>query len=195
MPQKRRRSEGLLQCRTCGQWLHPTRFRVTNKPDARRHTSVPTFEPDCRLCEQTKRDLAKNTNRPRALIEYRAKKRARESGVTLAFVMADLNYEALVGPFAAAAAGGLCPNCGHPFRNERDIQLDHCEPPRHPKDWTRLHARNLGFLCGTCNSGKGKKPYASWLDDQEQARLSVTALRQQEPAAPLLSGEQMVMFK
>jgi hypothetical protein len=58
------------------------------------------------------------------------------------------------------------------FLNERDVQLEHIEPPRHPQDWARLHARNIRVLCGSCKRTKGRDPFAEWLDDQEGARLS-----------------------
>ena len=67
---------------------------------------------------------------------------------------------------------GLCQGCGHPFVNERDIQLDHIEPPRSEKDWARLHTRNLRLACASCNGTKGKKVFSEWLDEQEGARLS-----------------------
>ena len=69
---------------------------------------------------------------------------------------------------------GLCKGCGHEFLNERDMQIEHIEPPR-PQiapDWARLHARNLRLCCGSCNRTKGQKPFAQWLDEQEGARLS-----------------------
>jgi hypothetical protein len=67
---------------------------------------------------------------------------------------------------------GICTSCGHPFLNERDIQLEHREPPRHAQDWARLHARNIGLACGSCNRTKSGKSYAAWLDEQEGARIA-----------------------
>jgi 5-methylcytosine-specific restriction endonuclease McrA len=67
---------------------------------------------------------------------------------------------------------GLCKNCGHPFIGERDIQIEHIEPPRSNTDWARLHARNLRLFCGSCNGTKGHKPFPDWLDEQEDARTS-----------------------
>jgi hypothetical protein len=37
---------------------------------------------------------------------------------------------------------GLCKNCGHPFIGERDIQIEHIEPPRSNTDWARLRQRH-----------------------------------------------------
>jgi len=56
--------------------------------------------------------------------------------------------------------------------NELDIQIDHILPSRHPRDWERLHARNLWMACVSCNNSKGAKPFDVWLDEQEEARLS-----------------------
>jgi len=84
-----------------------------------------------------------------------------------------MNYRALVPALRAMMTDeGICTSCGHPFLNERDIQIEHIEPPRFVEDWARLHARNLRLACGSCNRTKGQKPYAVWLDEQEGARLS-----------------------
>lgn len=79
-------------------------------------------------------------------------------------------------------AEGLCLCCGHPFEHERDIQIEHREPPRHPQDWARQHARNLALACQSCNNTKGRKSFAVWLDEQEDARLANEAHRQEVPA-------------
>lgn len=173
MPRPRREQrDGHLHCPGCNQWKHHTRFR---KERQNRHGTVPTFRRLCRACEQHERTEIKNEDRARALIEGRAAHRARKSGVTKDFVMVELNYESLVSPMRAAMDDGLCTNCGHPFLNERDIQLEHRAPPRAPSDWARLHARNVGLVCGSCNNSKGTKPYENWLDEQESVRLSIGA--------------------
>jgi hypothetical protein len=51
----------------------------------------------------------------------------------------------------------LCQSCGHPFMNERDIQIEHIAPPRFAQDWARLHTRNIRFLCGSCNRTKERQ--------------------------------------
>lgn len=87
--------------------------------------------------------------------------------------MTQMNYRALVPLLRAMMTPeGLCLACGHAFVNERDIQIEHIEPPRDDKDWARLHARNLRLCCGSCNRTKGKKSFLEWLDEQEGARLS-----------------------
>jgi 5-methylcytosine-specific restriction endonuclease McrA len=85
----------------------------------------------------------------------------------------NMNYQSLV-PFMRAmmTEEGRCQNCGHHFLNERDIHLEHREAPRFPKDFARLHARNIGLLCAACNGRKGHKPFTEWLDEQEEARQS-----------------------
>ena len=67
---------------------------------------------------------------------------------------------------------GECTCCGHSFLNERDIQIEHREPPRFKNDLAREHACNLGLLCASCNGTKGDKPYAQWLDEQQDIRES-----------------------
>jgi hypothetical protein len=87
--------------------------------------------------------------------------------------MVNMNYEALVPILRALMSPeGRCPCCGHGFVNERDIQIEHRFPPRGPRDWARLHARNLSFACGSCNRTKAAKEPDLWLDEQEGARLS-----------------------
>jgi len=159
------------QCRTCRQWKHHSRFRS----QTRRHGSVSTttFRPDCRDCETKGRNERKNEDRARTIIERRAKDWATKCGVSFQFMWVNMNWRALVPVFRALMSDeGLCLSCGHPFDNERDVQIEHHVPPRHRQDWARHHARNLGVLCGSCNPTKGSKPLEQWLDEQEQARLS-----------------------
>jgi 5-methylcytosine-specific restriction endonuclease McrA len=139
------------------------------------------YDRECRLCQQTKRVRAKHDDPVLALLLRRAGDVARRAGIKRQFVLEDLNYWSLL-PFlrAALSADGLCPNCGHEFNEERDVQFDHVEPPRHRQDFARLHARNVTILCGSCNNTKAAKAYADWLDDQEEARLSANALQAEE---------------
>ncbi|MBO0834434.1 MAG: HNH endonuclease [Actinobacteria bacterium] len=103
----------------------------------------------------------------------RAYTQARKSGVPFDFIWVNMNYRAFVEPLRAMMTpAGLCPSCGHGFLGERDIQIEHREPPRHDQDWARLHRRNLDLACASCNRTKGRKPYAEWLDEQESTRLS-----------------------
>jgi 5-methylcytosine-specific restriction endonuclease McrA len=164
-------------CVECREWKHFSRFRSWK--DSRNSTvSEVWFSPRCRDCEQKKRNEKKNTDRPRTIIEQRARSAAQKTGTGFEFFWINLNYRALVPPMRAMMTSeGLCQGCGHPFVNERDIQIDHIEPPRHQSDWARLHARNVRLACGSCNRTKGKKIYSEWLDEQEGARLSNQKMR------------------
>jgi 5-methylcytosine-specific restriction endonuclease McrA len=127
----------------------------------------------CKACEQIERNEETNADRPLAIIQRRAEARAHLYGVAKDFFWTNMNWRALVPIMRAMMTPeGLCLNCGHAFVNERDIQIEHREPPRRDRDWAREHARNIGLACGSCNSSKGGKPHADWLDEQEDARLS-----------------------
>ena len=179
------------QCRTCKLWKHHSRFRQRQRPTP--HGTVWEFDPDCRDCQQKIRNEQKNTDRPLAIIRQRAATIARRSGESTEFALTQLNYAALVPVLRALMTPeGLCQSCGHQFLNERDIQIEHLEPPRHQRDFARLHARNIRLGCGSCNRTKGSKPYAVWLDEQEGARLSNLAGRQ-SPAGP--SPDQGELFQ
>ncbi len=111
-------------------------------------------------------------DRPLAIIRNLAAQAARKAGTTTEFFMVQMNYRALVSTMRALMGPqGRCPCCGHPFVNERDIQIEHIEPPCHAQDWALLHARNLHISCGSCNRTKSGKSFAAWLDEQERARL------------------------
>jgi 5-methylcytosine-specific restriction endonuclease McrA len=85
----------------------------------------------------------------------------------------NMNWSSLVPMLRAMmTAEGRCLSCGHQFDNDRDIQIEHREPPRCGEDWARHHARNLGLLCQPCNTTKGDRSFADWLDEQEDARIS-----------------------
>lgn len=172
MPRKRReQQDGNLFCEGCHQWKHHTRFRRDRQ---NRHGTVPTFRRLCKACEQTERNEQKNEDRARAIVEGRAAERGRKSGVSKDFMLVEMNYRALIAPMRAMMSNeGLCLNCGHEFLNERDIQIEHRAPPRHPQDWARLHARNLWLACTACNASKGAKSYEFWLDEQESVRQSI----------------------
>jgi 5-methylcytosine-specific restriction endonuclease McrA len=87
--------------------------------------------------------------------------------------MVEMNYQSLVAVLRAMMSEeGLCLGCGHTFLGERDIHIEHLEPPRFPHDWARLHTRNCRLFCASCNTSKGKKPFADWLDIEEERRLS-----------------------
>jgi 5-methylcytosine-specific restriction endonuclease McrA len=155
-------------CEKCRQWLHHSRFRQWRDTD-RCHR----FRPDCKACEQIERNKRKNLDRPLAIIQRRAAERATRLGVSKQFVWVNLNWRALVPLMRAMLSPeGRCLNCGHPFVNERDIQIDHIEPPRSLVDFARERAINLRLICQSCNGTKGAHLNAEWLDRQEDARQS-----------------------
>lgn len=128
---------------------------------------------DCKDCEQKQRNLKKNKDRALYIIKNRARHHGIKDNLGFDFMWVNMNWQSLVPIFRAMMTDeGLCTNCGHPFLNERDIQIEHREPPRFPKDLARIHARNIGLFCDACNKTKGNKPFSQWLDEQEQARLS-----------------------
>jgi hypothetical protein len=181
------------QCKQCGEWKHYSRFRSFRTKHGR-HSTISadlSFSPRCRDCEQKLRNEKKNADRPRAVIEQRTRTAAAKAAVNFDFVWTQLNYRALVPVLRAMMTQeGLCQCCGHQFLHERDIQIEHLEPPRFEKDWARLHARNLRLSCGSCNRTKGKKPYAEWLDEQEGARLSNLG-----PSNPQQKSETMELWQ
>jgi hypothetical protein len=90
----------------------------------------------------------------------------------------DMNWRALVPVFRAMCTPeAFCLSCGHKFDHERDIQIEHRAPPRHIDDYARIHARNIGLACASCNRGKSIAPYEEWLDREEERRLSNQADR------------------
>jgi len=140
------------------------------------------YDPECKLCQQTNRVKIKHDDPAKALLIRRADHIARDNGFTRQFVLEDLNYWSKLPELRGMLTHeGLCPNCGHEYDGERDVQLDHREPPRYRGDLARLHARNVAILCGSCNNTKRSMDYADWLDDQEQARLSANAAAAAEP--------------
>jgi hypothetical protein len=160
----------------CGQWKHHSRFHSWQRKDndGRNSTVAPVrFDPLCRDCQQKHRNEKKNLDRPRSIIEGRARTAAAKAGLSLEFFMTHMNYRALIPHMRAMMTSeGLCLSCGHLFDSERDIQVEHIEPPRSEQDLARLHARNIRLMCGSCNRTKSDKPFAQWLDEQEGARLS-----------------------
>lgn len=163
-------------CSRCKQWLHFSRFcrRLRKIPDG----SIWDFDHDCKACQQVERNKQKNLDRARSIIENRAATRAREIGVSKPFMLVDMNWNSLVPQMRVLMTDeGRCVSCGHAFRNERDIQIEHREPPRFRGDLARESARNIGFLCQSCNVTKQNKAHSEWLDDQEAARLSNTESR------------------
>lgn len=144
-------------------------------------------QPICRDCEQKARNEEKNADRPKAIIEQRARSAAGKASTKFEFFWTEMNYRSLVPSLRAMMTPeGLCQGCGHLFLNERDIQIEHLEPPRFANDWARLHTRNLRLFCASCNGTKAKKPFAEWLDEQEGARLSN---RNGSNVEPKISGE------
>jgi hypothetical protein len=148
---------------------------------------VSRFSPDCKDCEQKVRNEKKNADRPRAIIEARAAAAATKAGTSREFFWNQMNYRSLVPVMRAMMTPeGMCQNCGHDFLHERDIQIEHIEPPRFETDWTLLHARNIRLLCGSCNRTKARKSFLEWCEDQESARLS----NLQQPSVLVRSNSQ-----
>lgn len=168
------------KCERCGQWKHHSRFHYTksgNSIDAKIY-----FKKVCRACDQIERNERKNADRPLAIIRGRAQQAAHKAAIGTEFFMTDMNYYGLVPLMRILMADeGRCLNCGHAFINERDIQIEHIRPPRHNRDWARLHARNLRLFCGSCNKGKSDKVFDDWLDEMEEARLSNKNSQQEPP--------------
>ena len=59
-----------------------------------------------------------------------------------------------------------CEAHGEPLRSASDVSPVHLEPPRHPQDWERLHARNVHLFCGACAQAVTTHGFAAWLDRQ-----------------------------
>jgi hypothetical protein len=153
------------------------------------------FSPICKDCEQKQRNEKKNADRPKAIIEQRARSAASKASVSFEFFWTQMNYRALVPVLRALMTPeGLCQACGHEFVNERDIQIEHLEAPRSANDWARLHARNLRLSCGSCNRTKGQKPFAVWLDEQEGARLSNLSVPNTEAKIAIEDWRQPSLF-
>jgi hypothetical protein len=152
-------------CKRCKEWKHHSRFRNSTV------SKKLYFSPICKDCEQKERNEKKNADRPLAIIRQRTAVAARRAGTSFQFFWEQMNYSALVERFRTELTS-RCLSCGHKYLNERDIQIEHIEPPRDETDWARLHARNIRFLCGSCNRTKSNKQFHDWLDDQEGARLS-----------------------
>ena len=179
------------KCKRCDQWKHHSRFRSRLRKLP--HSTVWHFNPICRDCEQKDRNERKNIDRPLAIIRGRAATAAHKAGVDTEFFMTQMNYLGLVPLMRALMSDeGRCLNCGHAFLNERDIQIEHIEPPRDDQDWARLHARNLRLFCGSCNRVKSNKPFIQFLDEQEQARLSNLESR---ASLPLFVDPQYPLFE
>jgi 5-methylcytosine-specific restriction endonuclease McrA len=129
------------------------------------------FDPICKDCQQILRNEKKNEDRPLSIIRGRAATRASAAGISCETFWIKMKYYTLVPVLRALMSPeGLCQNCGEKFLNERDIQIEHREPPRGVQDWARLHARNIGFYCGSCNRAKSSKSYADWLERAEETR-------------------------
>jgi 5-methylcytosine-specific restriction endonuclease McrA len=136
------------------------------------------FNRSCKDCEQIQRVGQKNEDRPYAIIRKRCADHAHRADMPVEFFWVNMNYRALVPYYRAALSSeGLCLSCGHPYDDEKDIQIEHRAPPRHRRDYARLHARNLALACANCNGTKTSKEYEAWLDDCEETRLTNEAHR------------------
>lgn len=156
----------------CGQWKHYSRFRSWRETSRHRSVSI-QFKSLCRDCELIERNKQKNADRALWLMKKRASAHATALGVSTEFIWIEMNWQALV-PFCRAmmTEEALCLDCGHKFLNERDIQIEHRDPPRFIGDWARENTRNIGLACASCNGTKSNTSYSEWLDRQEEARLA-----------------------
>lgn len=200
-----------LYCRGHGEWHHHGRFQDHKAADG----SICRYDLDCKLFQQTKRVEAKNVDLARATVEGRAKEIVRkanewakatgEQKINLEFVMYNLNYRSLIPMVRAYLVWGeesLCPNCGSPYDSKSTLHFDHREPPRNPRDWARLHARNIGPLDKECNTPKNDMAYAKWLDVEETKRLNAEEYNRRlaEPGGQIFNdrpappGGQMDLF-
>lgn len=171
-----------LYCPGCKTWLHYSRFSPYRK---NHHGTVVTFHSQCRTCEQSERDDRKNESRALVKIISSARSHARDWNVTTDELVYDLGWSELEDWVEAAIDGrAKCINCLHPFRGPDDVQIDIRDPVRGRDDRARMHVRNVGPLCRSCNNRKSGKPYSEWLDEEEQARISVIA----RYAQPTLDG-------
>jgi hypothetical protein len=182
---KREWREDQLFCAGHGEWHHHVRFNRRKRcSDENPDVFVWEYDRDCKLYLQTIRVERKNEDQARSIVEKRAQDIVREANrtpgpkITLAFVMGALNYKSLipmVRAFLLWPDECFCPNCGSTYNQISTFHFDHREPPRHPRDWARLHARNIGPLDRECNCAKGDMLHAQWLDLEEDKRLSAEA--------------------
>lgn len=157
------------------------------------HGTVFDFFRSCRRYELDQRNAIKNEDRASAIVLQRATALARKGGVTADFVMKRLGWERLI-PLARLhlSEDGICLDCGEPFLNERDMQVEHREPARGFQDWPRHHARNIAFICATNNNFKNNRPFAAYLDDQweiEEAVISHNGERRPPTMNPLILSD------
>src|SRR5215471_2913666 len=100
------------QCKTCHEWKHYSRFRsFQNNPG--RNSSVSTkvisFSSRCRDCEQKERNEKKNLDRPKAIIDHRARSAASKAGASFEFFWTQMNYRSLVPQLRAMMTNeGIC---------------------------------------------------------------------------------------
>jgi 5-methylcytosine-specific restriction endonuclease McrA len=132
------------------------------------------FNKLCKACEQIDRNERTNGDRAKSIIEGRAQQRAHDLGLSRYFFLVEMGWNTLIVPLRALLDNpdARCQSCGEPFLNHRDIQIEHIEAPRFRGDEAREHARNLRFLCQSCNVTKQKMGHSVWLDDQNAARIS-----------------------
>lgn len=117
-------------CPKCERWKHYSRF-ASQRREGRNGSVTTTFRRLCRDCEKIERNERKNADRPLWLMRQRTSSWAGKLSVSSDFLWINMNWRALVPVLRAMmSAEGLCLSCGHRFVNERDIQIEHREPPR-----------------------------------------------------------------
>jgi 5-methylcytosine-specific restriction endonuclease McrA len=131
---------------------------------------------NCRLAEETVRDLERQTDPARAAVVSRSKRLANDLTKALGhpvgyqWVMIELNRRALI-PILRALLGpdGLCLNCGYHQTEAKQYEIEHRFPPRSMTDWPAQHARNLWLSCPGCNRRKGSDcADRDWLESEQR---------------------------
>ena len=182
-------------CPKCDQWKHHSRFHSRKRKRARSRDLAVHFDTTCKDCQQIERNERKNADPAAWIMGRRIARHARLQGCTPEFLRVNMNWQALIPELRALLLpGAVCPCCGHPFKGESDIQIEHHFPPRWPKgDWARQHKRNLSLACGSCNDTKTDKAYDVWLDEQEDCRLANEAHRAATDAPPPPESKQLTL--
>jgi hypothetical protein len=154
------------------------------------------FSPVCRDCEQKARNEKKNADRPKAIIEQRARSAAAKASTGFDFFWTAMNYRALVPVLRAMMTPeGLCQGCGHKFMNERDIQIETLGSPTHRKGLGALARSKSSARLRFVQSNQGKKLFAEWLDEQEGARKSNENGPKEKTNATPIALRQLSLFE
>jgi Recombination endonuclease VII len=138
--------EGFLQCRPCGQWLPPERFRLYKRTDAHGNPAD-YWDSFCKSCRVRATKEWRRAN-PLGELEQRKRQYAARYGLTISA------YESL---FEEQA--GRCGICGEPREKRLGVDHDHAT------------GAVRGLLCGNCNRGLGM-----FMDNVDLLRRAITWL-------------------